>query len=193
MPHILTKSPRLSNQEGTFRHPSTITSKDRGFPPSVFSPGIQEDFTELTADFSRQGRETACSFDLTTSLEDDLYFSRYEEEQQSLAEIVRCPFDGCNFSHTVDRTQATLECEDSWKPHILKVHWPEGGWQVCQLDQCGLTQSSRSSAWKHIAVHVSEFRVDCPFESCTASFSRGDRVAQHIREKHGDKGNSRKL
>ena len=185
MLHNLTKSPRLSNQDGISGHSATATSNDRGFHPSVFSPGVYEDIIEPFLE-SYEARAVSP----TPSLEDDVCVSRHEEEEPLPAEIVRCPFDDCNFSHSVDRTQATLECEGSWKCHVFDVHWPQGSrnWQVCQLGRCGLPQRSRSSAWKHLAVHARKFRVDCPVKTCTASFSRGDRLPQHMREKHAGQG-----
>ena len=103
-------------------------------------------------------------------------------------EVFHCPFGDCNFSYSAVHTQTNLEWESSWKCHVFNVHWPKDtrNWQICQFSRRCPPQSCRNTAWKHLAVHIKKFRVSCPIKTCTASFSRADRVAQHMRDRHGD-------
>ena len=186
----LTNQSRLSKQDDDSGHITAVAADNRGFHPSTFSSRAHEDMTELTTDPSNEPydepRELPCSVShLTYRTRDDICASRRSGEERQ-PETILCPFYGCNFRHLVDYTKQTLECEGSWKSHILNVHWPEGScnWEVCRWDCCGLPQNNRSSAWKHLAVHVKEFYVKCSLKGCFVYFSRGDRVSQHIRETH---------
>ena len=191
MPYSLTKPPRLSNQDVISGHPEMGTSNDRGFHPSVFSPWAYEDAIEPTTGFFPESYETTRAVNPAPPPEDDACASQRGWGERSPVEVFRCPFGDCNFSYNINRTQhAALEWKDSWKHHVYNVHWPVGSrnWQVCQLNRCGIPQRCRNTAWKHLAVHVRNFRVECPIVTCTSSFSRGDRLSQHMRQKHAEQG-----
>jgi len=159
----------------------------------VFTPTVQEDATELTIppppDNDIQHEEILGPADHPTprSCEGTRAVLGSREHHP---EEINCPFYGCDFRHLVDYTKETLERRGSWKNHIRDSHWSGGSdsWRVCQWDRCKARQASRSSAWKHLAVHVKEFHVKCSYEGCFSIFTRADRVPQHIREVHLGEG-----
>jgi len=176
IPRILTNPSRLSKQDAVSSYLPTAAVDRRSFHPSIFSPGAHVE--ELTAESSHEGPETSSVVD---PIQDDARATQRGEEER-LQDLLSCPFEGCNFSHIVDYTRGPVE--GPWKDHIFKVHWPTGSrnWKICRVDECGISQNNRNSAWKHLAVHVPGFRVKCPF--CTTYLSRGDRVGQHISQQH---------
>lgn len=188
----LTDKSRPSEQEQDvaagaypFANPfSKVAADDRGFHPSVFSPGVCEAMAEFAANSFDESQ------DLPGGTPGSASHSTFLRGKERPPGVLACPFEDCDFRHLVDYTQATLE--ESWKTHVYDVHWPTPtkNWKSCGWEGCGLALKNRSSAWNHLAVHIKHFHIRCPTEGCFTYFSRAHLASKHVRETHTGKRRS---